>query len=98
MQAVQEIALEGIRQTVQGIVKKGVLFAFMLLVLAGLVYYIEREKKDCAQAIKEQSARIDTLTGQMLGCMLQRAEQSYEIKTLKEQVHLLISSGTRRKK
>jgi len=98
MKAVETIALEGIQQTVQGLVKKGALVGFMLLVLGGSIFYFEREKRDCAQAIRQQAARIDTLTGQVMHCTLERVSQSYEIKALREQVNLLITTNTRRKR
>ncbi len=94
MQAVEEIALDGLR----GIVKKGALVSVLMLFLGGTVWYFEHEKRDFQQTIREQDARMDTLESNMMACIINRMEQAIEIKTLKEQVNLLIATNTRRKK
>lgn len=93
MQAVENIALEGLH----GIVKKGALVTVLMLFLGGTVWYFEREKRDFQKTIIQQDTRIDTLEKDMMTCIINRMEQSIEIKTLKEQVATLIGN-TRRKK
>lgn len=97
MQEVQKITLDGFRITVQGLVRKGPLVGFMMLVLGGGFVYFDHEKKECKQAIRDQAARIDTLQGQMLTCMIDRMEQTFKIKTLEEQVGTLIAKTRRQK-
>lgn len=93
MQAVETIALEGLR----GIVKKGALVTVLMLFLGGTVWYFEHEKRDFQQTIREQNNRMDTLERNMMTCIINRMEQAIEIKELKAQVATLIAN-TRRKK
>ena len=93
MQAVETIALDGLR----GIVKKGALVTVLMLFLGGTVWYFEHEKRDFQQTIREQNNRMDTLERNMMTCIINRMEQAIEIKELKAQVATLIAN-TRRKK
>ena len=93
MQAVETIALDGLR----GIVKKGALVTVLMLFLGGTIWYFEHDKRDFQQTIRKQDARIDTLEKDMMACIINRMEQAIEIKELKAQVATLIAN-TRRKK